>query len=142
MREPHDTIQQSYDDMRGRPETGEAFTRVLGLVGDASVPDTRTLGQYEGGETASFDYVRNLPGVQGHIETWSVPSQNIADFEVRWDYIENDTLPAWRELANSDPARARELVGASVPERIADRRLDSRWPELLDDLHDSELTWQ
>lgn len=141
-REQHDTIQHRYDDMRGHPVTGEAFTRILGLVGDASVPDTRTLGQYEGGETASFDYVPNLPGVQGHIETWYVPSQNIADFEVRWDYIENDTLPAWQELANGDPARARELVGASVPERIADRRLDSRWPELLDDLHDSELTWQ
>lgn len=141
-REQHDTIQRSYDRMRDREPTGEALTTMLGIVGDASIPGTKTLGQYEGGFSVPLDYVPILPGVQGQIETFNIPTTNISEFEVRWDYIENDTLPAWQELAHGDPERARELVGGSVPDRIDDRRLDHRLGGLLDDLHDTEFVWQ
>lgn len=141
-REQHDTIQRSYDDMRDHEPTGEALTTMLGIVGDASIPDTKTLGQYEGGFSVPVDLVPTLPGVQGTIETFNIPTTNISEFDVRWDYIENDTLPAWQELAHGDPERARELVGGSVPGRIDDRRLDHRIGGLVDDLHDSEFVWQ
>ena len=142
-REQHDTIQPSgYDAMLDHGPTGPAFTQMLGIVGDASIPGAKTLGQYEGGVSVPVDYVPLVPGVQGQTETWYVPTGNIADFEVRWDYIANDTLPAWQDLVHDDPDRARALVGASVPERIEDRRLDARWPELVDDLHDTEFTWE
>ena len=141
-REQHDTIQRGYDQMRDHDPTGEALTTMLGIVGDASIPDTMTLGQYEGGFSVPLDYMPSIPGVQGQIETWNIPTTNISDFRVRWDYIENDTLPAWQELAHGDPERARELVGDSVPDRIDERRLDDRLGGLLDDLHDAEFAWQ
>jgi len=141
-REQHDTIQDQYDAMREHPVTGEAFTTVLGIVGDASVPGTKTLGQYEGGTSFSYDAMPAVPGVQGVTETVYVPTENLADFSVRWDYIEHDTLPAWQALAHDDPERARALVGASVPDRIEDRRLDNRLGDLVDDLHDTEFSWR
>jgi len=141
-REQHDTIQRSYDDMHYDRPTGEALTMMLGVVGDASIPDANSLGQYEGGFSVPIDYVPTLPGAQGQIETWNIPTTNLSEFDVRWDYIENDTLPAWQDLANNDPDQARDLVGVSVPDRIQDRRLDTRWPGLVDDLHDTDFVWQ
>ncbi|PYY51780.1 hypothetical protein [Curtobacterium sp. MCBD17_023] len=141
-REQHDTIQRSYDEMRDHEPTGKALTMVLGVVGDASIPGTRTLGQYEGGISVPVDLVPGRPGVQGSIETWNVPRTNISEFDVRWDYIENDTLPAWQQLVHDDPERARDMVGDPVPDRIDNRRLDKRLPGLVDDLHDTEFVWQ
>jgi uncharacterized protein YukE len=141
-REQHDTIQDQYDDMRTRPLTGEAFTTVLGIVGDASIPGAKTLGQYEGGTSVTVDAMPLVPGVQGVTETVYIPSQNLSEFPVRWDYIEHDTLPAWQALAHDDPERARELVAGSVPDRIQDRRLDHRLGDLVDDLHDTEFRWR
>ena len=142
LREQRDTIQQNYTDMRNHAPTGEALTRMLGIVGDASIPDTKTLGQYEGGVPVPVDLVPTKPGVQGWVDHLYLPEDNIADFDTRWGYIEGDTLPAWQQLVHDDPDRARELVGASVPDRIADRRLDERAGELLGNLYEREYTWQ
>lgn len=142
LREQRDTIQQSYTDMRNHPPTGEALTSMLGIVGSASIPDTKTLGQYEGGIEVPTDLVPAQPGVQGWVDHLYLPEGNISDFDTRWDYITGDTLPAWQQLVHDDPDRARELVGASVPDRIADRRLDERAGELLGDLYEREYTWQ
>ena len=79
---------------------------------------------------------------RGWVDHLYLPVDNIADFDTRWGYIEGDTLPAWQQLVHDDPDRARELVGGSVPDRIADRRLDERAGELLGNLYEREYTWQ
>lgn len=141
LREQRDTIQGAYQQMHDREPTGEALTTMLGIVGDASIPGTKTLGQFEGGIDVPVDVNPFSPGTQGWVDHWYIPQGNISEFDTRWDYIEGDTLPAWQQLVQDDPDRARELVGGSVPDRIRQRRLDNRIPELLDNLHDSELAW-
>jgi len=79
---------------------------------------------------------------RGWVDHLYLPVDNIADFDTRWGYIEGDTLPAWQQLVHDDPDRARELVGASLPSRIADRRLDERVGEQLGNLYEREYTCQ
>jgi hypothetical protein len=103
-REQHDTIQRSYDQMRDHEPTGEALTTMLGIVGDASIPDTKTRGQYEGGFSVPLDYVPSLPGVQGQIETFNIPTTNISEFDVRGITWRTTPCPPGRSSRTATPS--------------------------------------
>lgn len=48
-------------------------------------------------------------------------------------------MPAFRDLLERDPARARALLEQPVGERIEEYRLANRWPELVAQLADWDV---
>lgn len=53
--------------------------------------------------------------------------------------IEQDTLPAFQDLLERDPAQAQTLLEQPVGERIEDYRLATRWPDLVAQLADWDV---
>lgn len=125
-REQHDVIQNDYDEMRDHHgPIGEAFTDAL----------TWTAGNpIEGGDSYREDHHYNpeieipAPGplgifVQAHITIpIDVPTGNVADFEDRWTWIEQDMLPAYLE-GLEDPEHMQDIVDQSVADRADDLRM-------------------
>jgi hypothetical protein len=139
-REQNLTIADEYDDMRARFPTGPAMTYLMTVVGDPSIPGTKTPGEFSQLEVTG-PWVRLVPvppvgpGVEGRVVvTTSLPDFNIADRANRWRMITDDTLPAYRRLVDEQPESLRALVGADVGLLIEDNRLRQRWPRLVEDL--------
>lgn len=139
LREQRDIIQDSYTRMYDRPVTGPAFTYLLTAVGEPSVPGAESFPDYR-----PLTVVTESPGpeqiplvgwdnpTQVEVEvTTPLPDGNLADFDDRWTYITEDTLPAYQELLADDPAEAREIIGSDVGDRIDDYRLHHRIDSLL-----------
>ena len=65
-----------------------------------------------------------------------LPDGNISDAAQRWDYVSNDTLPAYQDLIANDPARAEEILRTDVSERIEGYRLTNpdRLGRIVEDL--------
>lgn len=131
FREQHDIIQQSYDDMYERPKTGPAMTYMMGAIGEPSVPGAHTLAELDPMQL-------NIPvnPVAGYspevvIDT-PLPDGNLADFDTRWDMIDQDTLPAFIDLVDNDPARARDVISGDMHERIEEQRLANRIDSLAE----------
>lgn len=134
-REQNQIIADDYEKMRDHPVTGEAMTYMMTLVGEASIPGTETFGEYNplivnvetpGPENIGIPFtdVSFDNPTQGSVEvTTPLPNGNIADREQRWDYVSNDTLPAYQDLIANDPARAEEILRTDVSERIEGYRL-------------------
>lgn len=134
-REQNHIIADDYDKMRNHPVTGEAMTYMMTLVGEASIPGTQTFGEYNpltvtvetpGPENIGIPFtgVSFDNPVQGSVEvTTPLPDGNISDAAQRWDYVSNDTLPAYQDLIKNDPARAEEILRTDVSERIEGYRL-------------------
>ncbi|MFD6141228.1 WXG100 family type VII secretion target [Promicromonospora sp. NPDC060271] len=147
-REQNQIIADDYDEMRNHPVTGEAMTYMMTLVGEASIPGTETFGEYNpltvtvetpGPENIGIPFtdVSFDNPTQGSVEvTTPLPNGNIADREQRWDYVSNDTLPAYQDLIANDPARAEEILRTDVSERIEGYRLTNpdRLGRIVDDL--------
>ena len=64
--------------------------------------------------------VWDTPDIHIH-EELPLPAGNLANFDDRWDWIENDMLPAYRELL-AQPGGAETMVRMPVDERAADFR--------------------
>ncbi len=60
-------------DARTESPTGEAPHVDVGIVGDASIPGTKTLGQFEGGIDVPVDVNPFSPGTQGWVDHWYIP---------------------------------------------------------------------
>lgn len=139
LREQRDIIQDSYTRMYDRPVTGPAFTYLMTAVGEPSVPGAQSFPDYR-----PLTVVTESPGpeevpllgwdnpLQVEVEvTTPLPDGNLADFEDRWTYITEDTLPAYQGLLREDPAQAREIISSDVGDRIDDYRLHHRIDSLL-----------
>jgi hydrolase family protein len=139
-REQNQVINKQYDDMYNHDGlVGKAFTYGMTVAGAASIPNTKTPGEYS---PITVHGQVELPGpvpfltheTVGATLTTPLPDFNIANREDRWDYITHDTLPAYQELLAQDPNQARAIVASPVDGRMNDSRLAHRWPELADDL--------
>lgn len=139
FREQRYTIADQYQDMKSRPLTGEAMTYVMGVVGQPSIPGTRTLGQVDDPITVEVDTMPFVPGTQGGEVTINIPRSNIADFDTRWGLIEDDTLPVYLDLVDDDPERVEQILTSSVRGRIDDVRLIDRLPTIVDGLVDTKV---
>gem|GEM_PF-6195911 len=124
-REQHDIIQNDYDEMRGHHgPVGDAFTEALTWTANNPI---------EGGDSYRDDHHHDLEipipvgpiGLiyQPHVSVpIGVPSGNVADFEDRWKWIEDDMLPAYlRGL--EDPEHMQGLVDRPVADRADDLRM-------------------
>jgi hypothetical protein len=138
-REQNQIIFQQYDQMRNHDgAVGEAMTYLMTVVGSASIPGTKTPAQYSpltfGGDitvSSPIPFVDATVGV--HVST-PLPDFNVADKGSRWDYVTNDTLPAYTAFLRDHPEEARNLIASPVGQRIDQQRLANRWPQLADDL--------
>lgn len=138
-REQYYTIADQYQDMKNHPVTGEAMTYIMGVVGQPSIPGTKTLGQVDDPIHVEIDSMPLVPGTQGGEVTINIPRSNIADFDTRWGLIKDDTLPVYLDLVENDPGRVEEILNSSVRGRIDDLRLIDRLPTIVDGLVDTEV---
>lgn len=136
FREQHDIIDDDYEEMESHLPTGPAMTYLMGAIGSPSVPGAHSLAEvnpFEAtGEISPTGPFLPGPGIDVTVQT-PLPDGNIADFDTRWDMVKNDTLPAYQELLENDPDRARDIIGSDVHQRIEEQRLANRMDEILDD---------
>lgn len=126
-REQNQIIPEQWDAMYQRHQpVGPLLTYGMTVAGSASIPGTKTPGQY-----APLSVTGPVTGAQ--LST-PLPEFNIADRERRWRYITEDTLPAYQRLLRRDPAEVRRIVSSPVEERVAEQRLSARWPQLAEHL--------
>jgi hypothetical protein len=138
-REQNQIIDKQYNDMYQHDgPVGALMTYGMTVAGSASIPGTQTPGEYS---PFTFGGDVTIPGplplthesVGVHVST-PLPDFNVADKDARWDYITNDTLPAYQQLLRDHPEEARAIIASSVSDRVAEQRLAARWPELAGDL--------
>jgi hypothetical protein len=134
-REQNQIIDKQYNDMyRHDPPIGRIMTYGMTAAGAASIPGTKTPGQYS---PLTVDGAVTLPGpvpfthetVKVRVAT-PLPDFNVADKDARWDYITHDTLPAYQQLLRDHPDQARAIIASPVEDRLAQQRLAQRWPQL------------
>jgi len=138
-REQYQIIQDDYDRMYQHPVTGPAFTYVMTAVGEPSIPGAKSYADYNPlrvtVKTPGPDRIPFTPWdnpAQGEIQIKTPhPAGNIANFDQRWDYITNDTLPAYQRLLSDDPERARQMAASDVGGRIDDYRIYHRMDDLI-----------
>ena len=102
-------------------------------VGEPSIPGAQSYPDYNPltistgvgvGPGSIFGFDNPIQGT-AEIRT-PFPDGNIANFDTRWDYITNDTLPAYQELLRNDPQQVADIVGSDVSDRIEDYRIYNR----------------
>jgi hypothetical protein len=134
-REQNQIIDKQYNDMyQHNPPIGQIMTYGMTAAGAASIPGTKTPGQYS---PLTVDGTVTLPGpvpfthekVNVKVIT-PLPDFNIADKDARWAYITQDTLPGYQRLLRDHPDQARAIVASPVEYRLAQQRLAERWPQL------------
>jgi hypothetical protein len=138
-REQNQIIDKQYNDMYQHDgPVGAVVTYGMTVAGSASIPGTRTPGEYSplsvGGDVTlpgPLPFTHETVGV--HVST-PLPDFNIADKDARWDYISHDTLPAYQQFVHDHPDQARAMIASSLSDRIAQQRLSQRWPQLAHDL--------
>jgi len=73
----------------------------------------------------SFVAISPMPGGEPFQEV--VPFGNLANFDDRWRWIDNDMLPRWVNIAQNDPAQAQALVNAPLNDSRVDAFANSAW---------------
>ncbi|MCW2758374.1 MAG: hypothetical protein JWO46_2120, partial [Nocardioidaceae bacterium] len=135
-REQNQIIDKQYDDMRNHDgPVGQAMTYLMTVVGSASIPGTKTPGEYKPWKfSVDTDLIPTPIGGDAKVTVKTpLPDFNVSDRDDRWDYVTHDTLPAYQKLLADDPDRARDIVASNVDGRIDEQRLSNRWPDLLDE---------
>ncbi|SEE69625.1 hypothetical protein SAMN04489740_2217 [Arthrobacter alpinus] len=142
-------IAESYDDMNGHGLTGPAFTLAMSIVGTPSIPDAQSYSQANPlilhptpesvpvGPLGPFGPHFDVPNPLHDnivVET-PLPDGNIANREQRWEFITEDTYPAYMDLAN-DPGRLESIIEQQVSDTgyqdaVNSNRLTNRWDEVL-----------
>lgn len=136
-REQHDIIQDDYTKMLEHPGTGELVTKMFSTVGQVSVPGSQTMGEYsptEFGGSLTVD-----PWGPGKVTTSvdvsiPIPTGNVADWEDRWDYFTNDTLPAYVDLLDRPGGREElaDIMDRDMGDRIDEFRIHNRIDDLTE----------
>ena len=157
-REQYEIIAGDYDRMREHSPTGAAITFGMTFTGAPSIPGARsypdvfplqvaleTPGPRSVGTPHSvFGFgVPHLGAdnpLQGTIRVDTpLPDGNVSVADQRWQLIEQDTLPAYQRLLDTNPGEARRILETPVGERIDDYRLTERYDEILGQLLDWDV---
>ncbi|UGY93980.1 hypothetical protein [Streptomyces gobiensis] len=122
-REQNQIISGQWDQMyRRHAPVGSLLTYGMTVGGSASIPGAKTPGQYSP--------LRVTTPVTGVRLTTPLPDFNLADKERRWQYITEDTLPAYQNLLRHRPGEVRRIISSPFEGRVAEERLSARWPEV------------
>lgn len=143
-REQWDIIADDYDTMRNHPVTGEAVTWLITAAGAPSIPGAQGYADVypavvDLGHTPDHAGPLPIPSTDlGEVVT-PFPDGNIADSEDRWNLIQQDTLPAYKDLLQHHPDQLRDLIGSDFDGRVDDARMIHH----VDDIADHFLTdWE
>jgi uncharacterized protein YukE len=132
-REQRQIIQDEYSAMRGHHgPVGEGVTRLMTWVGDSPIEggtayrdlyhrDVPLPTPYPHDPSIPFVGSLDVPLVPDPIEL-RIPEGNIASFDDRWRWIDDDMLPAYQDLL-AQPGRVEAITTQPVAERAEDRRL-------------------
>lgn len=133
-REQNQIINKQYDQMRSHDGVvGQTMTYLMTAVGSASIPGTRTPGEYKPLQLSGSFTVSQLfthETVKVTVST-PLPDFNVSDKDSRWDYVVHDTLPAYQKLLREHPDQARAIISTPIDARIDEQRLLHRWPQLV-----------
>jgi hypothetical protein len=136
-REQNIVIKDQYNQMYQHDgPVGKTVTYLMTAVGAASIPGTHTPGEYRPvtvGGSVTVPVVVGRETVSVSVQT-PLPDFNITNAADRWNYVSNDTLPAYQKLLTEHPGQAHDIVASSVQDRIAQQRLSARWPAIADNL--------
>jgi hypothetical protein len=126
-REQRIVIQDDYEKMRQHhPPVGEVFTRLLTATAESPIPGGKPYRDV----VQHFDLPKlpDLPDLPGFLpdlpagpDLPGVPRGNVAKFNDRWEWIDKDMLPTYRELLE-DPDRLRKIIETPVAERAESLR--------------------
>lgn len=141
-REQNQVIDQQWNEMRQHDwPVGDAVTYGMTVTGAASIPGTQTPGHFS---PLTVSGQINDPGVivdesvSAKLQT-PLPDFNIADKNSRWNYITQDTLPAYQQLVQNNPDLARQIVATPLDDRINQQLLSNRLPQIE---HDMLTNWK
>jgi hypothetical protein len=133
-REQNQVIAKQYDEMRSHDwAVGPAMTYVMTVVGSASIPGTKTPAEFSPLTVSGDADIPLGPFVHENVEvtiSTPLPSFNISDRQARWDYVQNDTLPAYQRLLAEHPELARAIISSPVDDRIEQQRIVHRVDDL------------
>ena len=124
-REQRQIIQDDYDAMRGHHgPVGELFTYAMSTEAENPIPGGRAFRDVYP-ITVELDPTPPIfgwdpPGPEAHIRL-PFPNGNLASFEDRWAWIQNDMFPAYQDLY-AKPGAVRAIVSTPVGERAEEFR--------------------
>lgn len=125
-REQNQIIADQWDaTAAGRGDLGRVLTYITTVGGAPDVPGASALG--------AFRPLTVRADVNGRPTALStpLPAFNWADREPRWDYIEQDLVPAFRSLVRDRPADAPRYLGVEFRPRAEQNRILARLPAFV-----------
>ncbi|MCD2263619.1 hypothetical protein K3888_13010 [Dietzia aurantiaca] len=128
-REQNQIIADQWDDTAaGRDDVGRVLTYITTVGGSPDIPGARSLGQFR-----PLTVQAEVDGRPMTAHT-PLPAFNWADRGPRWEYIEQDLVPRYRELVQDRPAEAEQVLGVVFRERAEQNRILRRLPEFLTEM--------
>ncbi|MFI8693924.1 hypothetical protein BFG51_01860 [Dietzia alimentaria] len=123
-REQNQIIADQWDaTASGRGDVGRLLTYITTVGGAPDIPGARTLGRFRPLS------VRAEVGGQPVVAHTPLPAFNWADREPRWEYIEQDLVPAYRSLVRDRPDEAPRYLDVGFRPRAEQNRILVRLPE-------------
>ncbi|MGX1856861.1 hypothetical protein ACWIFB_05415 [Dietzia sp. NPDC055340] len=116
------------DAVLGRDDVGRVLTYITTVGGSPDIPGARSLGQFR-----PLTVQAQVDGRPMTVHT-PLPAFNWADRGPRWEYIEQDLVPRYRELVQDRPAEAKQVLGVVFRERAEQNRILRRLPEFLTEM--------
>ncbi len=128
LREQKYVIDDNYQDMRGRPVTGEAVTYLMTMLGAPSIPGAKTFAEVfpvtlDVGVSVGTPHSVFGVGIP-HVDIGTsatvatpFPNGNIANFDDRWALIEADTLPTYLDLAQHHQPTVSNILAVPIGQR-------------------------
>ena len=125
-REQNQIIADQWDlTAAGRGDLGRVLTYITTVGGAPDVPGAKALGEFRPLS------VRGDVNGQPTVLHTPLPGFNWADREPRWDYIEQDLVPAFRSLVRDRPAEVPRYLGVQFRPQAEQNRILVRMPEFI-----------
>ena len=125
-REQNQIINEQWDETAaGRGDVGRVLTYVTTVGGSPDVPGASTLGEFR-----SLS-VHTRHGDERLVVHTPLPAYNWADRQPRWDYLEQDLVPAYRALVQDRPAEATHHLGVEFRPEAEKSRILARLPDFV-----------
>ncbi|AVZ39215.1 MULTISPECIES: hypothetical protein [unclassified Dietzia] len=122
-REQNQIIADQWDaTAAGRGDVGRVLTYVTTVGGSPDIPGASTLGGFR-----PLSVRADVNGRPTVLHT-PLPAFNWADREPRWEYIEQDLVPAFRSLVRDRPAEAPGYLDVDFRPRAEQNRILARLP--------------
>ncbi|AEF38634.1 DUF2515 family protein [Hoyosella subflava] len=125
-REQNQIIADQWDETAaGRGNKGRILTYVTTVGGNPDVPGASPLGTFR-----PLSVHATIEGQRVAVHT-PLPAFNWADREPRWEYIEQDLVPAFRTLVQDRPGDAARALGVSFKDQANSNRILMRLPDFI-----------